>query len=71
MRPNPTSGMTTVTSAEPISELTVCDMAGRTVLHKAACGATATLDTSALRKGVYLVKVTTVRGTTTKNLVVE
>ncbi len=71
MRPNPTGGMTTITSAEPISELTVRDMAGRTVLRKAACGATATFDTSTLRKGVYLVKVTTARGTVTKKLVVK
>ena len=71
MRPNPTGGVTTITSAEPISELTVRDMAGRTVLRKAACGATDTFDTSTLRKGVYLVKVTTARGTVTKKLVVE
>ena len=71
MRPNPTGGMTTITSAEPISELTVRDMAGRTVLRKAACGTTATFDTSTFRKGVYLVKVTTTRGTVTKKLVVK
>ncbi|MCR4811193.1 MAG: T9SS type A sorting domain-containing protein [Bacteroidales bacterium] len=71
LRPNPTSGVTTVSCAEAISELTVCDMAGRVVLRKAACGTTATFDTSTLRKGVYLVKVTTARGTVTKKLVVE
>nr|MCR4811812.1 T9SS type A sorting domain-containing protein [Bacteroidales bacterium] len=71
LRPNPTSGVTTVSCAEAISELTVCDMAGRVVLRKAACGATATFDTSTLRKGVYLVKVSTARGTVTKKLVVE
>ena len=54
-----------------ITELTVRDMAGRTVLCKAVCGATSTPNTSTLRKGVYLVKVTTACGTTTKNLVVE
>ena len=71
LRPNPTSGVTTVSCAEAISELTVRDMAGRVVLHKSACGTTATFDTSTLRKGVYLVKVTTARGTITKKLVVE
>ena len=71
LRPNPSSGMTTVSCAEPISELTVCDMAGRVVLHKSVCGATATFDTSTFRKRVYLVKVTTARGTVTKKLVVE
>ncbi len=71
LRPNPSSGVTTVSCAEAISELTVRDMAGRVVLRKAACGTTATFDTSTLRKGVYLVKVTTARGTITKKLVVE
>lgn len=63
--------MTTITCAEPITELTVRDMAGRTVLRKAACCSTTTLDVSSLRKGVYLVKVTTARGTASKKLVVE
>ena len=71
MRPNPTSGVTTVSCAEAITELTVRDMAGRVVLHKSAFGTTDTFDTSTLRKGVYLVKVTTTRGTVTKKLVVE
>ena len=71
LRPNPSSGVTTVSCAEPISELTVRDMAWRVVLRKAACGSSTTFDTSTLRKGVYLVKVTTARGTTTKKLVVE
>ena len=71
LRPNPTSAVTTVSCAEAITDLTVRDMAGRVVLRKAACGATATFDTSTFRKGVYLVKVTTARGTTTKKLVVE
>ncbi|MBO4751877.1 MAG: T9SS type A sorting domain-containing protein [Bacteroidales bacterium] len=71
LRPNPSSGVTTVSCAEAITDLTVRDMAGRVVLRKAACGTTATFDTTTLRKGVYLVKVTTVRGTVTKKLVVE
>ena len=71
LRPNPSSEVTTVSCAEAISELTVRDMAGRTVLRKAACGTTDTFDTSTFRKGVYLVKVTTARGTVTKKLVVE
>ncbi len=71
LRPNPSSGVTTVSCAEAITELTVRDMAGRVVLRKAACGSSTTFDTSTLRKGVYLVKVTTARGTVTKKLVVE
>ena len=69
--PNPASGVTTVSSEEPIIDLVVRDMAGRTVVHRTACGTTATFDTSTLRKGVYLVKVTTARGNATKKLVVE
>ena len=69
--PNPASGVTTVSSEEPIIDLVVRDMAGRTVMHQTACGTTASFDSTTLRKGVYLVKVTTTRGTATKKLVVE
>ncbi len=69
--PNPASGVTTVSSEEPIIDMVVRDMAGRTVMHQTACGTTASFDTTTLRKGVYLVKVTTTRGTATKKLVVE
>lgn len=69
--PNPASGVTTVSSEEPIIDMVVRDMAGRTVMHQTACGTTASFDTTTLRKGVYLVKVTATRGTATKKLVVE
>ena len=71
IRPNPTNGMTTIYSPEQITKLSVCDMAGHTVLHMTTCGNTATLDTSTLRKGTYLVKVSTAKGSTVKKLVVE
>ena len=71
IRPNPTGGLATVTCQEPILELTVCDMTGRTLMHRSGCGTTATIDTAPLHKGLYLVKTRTAKGTTAQKLAVK
>jgi hypothetical protein len=69
--PNPTSGVTTISSSEAIKELTVSDLAGRVLLHQSSLGATTTLDTAPLEPGLYLLKVTTTSGTATTKLAVR
>ena len=69
--PNPTSGVTTITSPEAIKELTVTDLAGRVMLHQSSLGASTTLDTAPLEPGLYLLKVTTASGTATTKLAVR
>ena len=69
--PNPTDGLTTVSSTTPIVELSVCDMAGRRILHETSCGAVVAIDTTPLRKGIYLVQVRTTNATKTGKLVVK
>ena len=69
--PNPTSGVTTITSPEAIKELMVTDLAGRVLLHQSSLGASTTLDTAPLEPGLYLLKVTTASGTATTKLAVR
>lgn len=69
--PNPTDGMTTISSPEAIKELTVTDLAGRVMLHQSSLGTTTTLDTAPLEPGLYLLKVTTTSGTATTKLAVR
>ena len=69
--PNPTDGVTTISSPEAIKELTVTDLAGRVLLHQSSMGSTTTLDTAPLEPGLYLLKVTTASGTATTKLAVR
>ncbi|MBQ3581177.1 MAG: T9SS type A sorting domain-containing protein [Bacteroidales bacterium] len=69
--PNPTSGVANISSQAAIKELTVTDMAGRVLLHRSSLGTSTTLDTSPLRPGLYLLKVTTASGTSTSKLEVR
>jgi hypothetical protein len=69
--PNPTSGVTTISSPEAIKELTVTDLAGRVLLHQPSLGTSTTLDTAPLEPGLYLLKVTTASGTATTKLAVR
>ncbi|MBQ3580535.1 MAG: T9SS type A sorting domain-containing protein [Bacteroidales bacterium] len=69
--PNPTNGVTTISSPEAIKELTVTDLAGRVLLHHSSMGTTTTLDTAPLEPGLYLLKVTTASGTATTKLAVR
>ena len=69
--PNPTNGVTTISSPEAIKELTVTDLAGRVLLHHSSLGTSTTLDTTPLEPGLYLLKVTTASGTATTKLAVR
>ena len=69
--PNPASESVTISSDTPIISLTIYDMTGRTILVQENCGTGATMNTSSLRKGIYLLYVTTTSGTATKKLVVN
>lgn len=69
--PNPANGSATVTTTRPILHMSICDMAGHTVMHKTDCGTSTIIDTSTLRKGIYLLKITTDNGTAVRKLVVN
>jgi len=69
--PNPTNGTVSITATEPISEISVSDMTGRTVIRHNACGTDTVIDTDSLRSGLYLVRIKTEKGSVVKKLVVE
>ena len=71
LMPNPASGVVTVQSAYSLGHVAVYDVQGHLVLEQKAAGNAATFDVGALPKGVYMVTVRTVAGTTTKRLLVE
>ena len=71
LMPNPASGVVTVQSAYSLGHVAVYDVQGHQVLEQKAAGTAATFDVGALPKGVYMVSVRTVAGTTTKRLLVE
>ena len=68
---NPASGVVTVQSAYSLGHVAVYDVQGHLVLEQKAAGNAATFDVGALPKGVYMVTVRTVAGTTTTRLLVE
>lgn len=71
--PNPAAGSTTVTASADISMLEVTDLQGRTVLRQATHGHTATVNTSTLSPGLYILKIMPVDGSAplTKRLVLK
>ena len=71
LMPNPTRGLVTVQSAYSLNHVALYDMQGRLMLEQKAAGNAATFDVGTLPKGVYMVTVRTVAGTTTKRLLVE
>ena len=71
LMPNPASGVVTVQSAYSLGHVAVYDVQGRLVLEQKAAGNATTFDVGTLPKGVYMVSVRTVAGTTTKRLLVE
>ena len=71
LMPNPTRGLVTVQSAYSLNHVALYDMQGRLVLELKAADNAATFDVGTLPKGVYMVTVCTVAGTTTKRLLVE
>ena len=71
LMPNPASGVVTVQSAYSLGHVAVYDVHGHLVLEQKAVGNATTFDVGNLPKGVYVVSVRTVAGTTTKRLLVE
>lgn len=69
--PNPTTGLTNISSPEAIKELVVTDLAGRVLLRQTPHQSSATLDTSPLSSGLYLLKVNTDSGSSTTKLTVR
>ncbi|MES2575560.1 MAG: T9SS type A sorting domain-containing protein [Bacteroidota bacterium] len=65
--PNPTSGIVTVNSNTEVKAITVFDVTGKQV----STSKTNTVDLSNQSSGVYLLKVQTENGSTTKKVVVE
>ena len=71
LMPNPASGVVTVQSAYSLGHVAVYDIQGHMVLEQKAAGNATTFDVGSLPKGLYMVSVRTVAGTTTKRLLVE
>ena len=69
--PNPADSRTTITCDLPITELTLCDLAGRPLATLHNCGSTATIDLSTFPQGLYLIKIKTSAGTTVRKLSVK
>ena len=71
--PNPAHGTVTATLPQEAlgGSLSLCDLAGRELEKRTVAGTTARFDTSALPAGVYLLKLVTPRGVSTRRLMVE
>lgn len=66
--PNPTSGLVTVNGVADVKTITVFNVGGKLILSTSN---TNSVNLSNQAKGVYFVKVTTEKGTTTKKVVVK
>ena len=69
--PNPTESRTTITCDLPMTELTLCDLMGRSLTTLHNCGTSATLDLSEFAQGLYLIKVKTSKGSAVRKLSVR
>ena len=71
--PNPAHGTAQATLPEAAlgGRLTLCDLAGRELATQTVAGPTARLDIGTLPAGIYLVKLVTPAGVSTRRLVVE
>ena len=69
--PNPAREAVSVLSSYRLESVAVYDLAGRRLIEQPAEGLAATLDVTALPKGVYVVAIRTLQGVATKRLVVE
>lgn len=73
LAPNPARAEVTVVLRDEAAgaELTLCDLAGRCLWQETLQGLQTTLDVSVLPAGVYLVKVVSPQGLSTRRLLVE
>ncbi|MBO4599445.1 MAG: T9SS type A sorting domain-containing protein, partial [Bacteroidales bacterium] len=69
--PNPAREAVSVLSSYGLESVAVYDLTGRRLMEQPAEGLAATLDVTALPKGVYVVAIRTLQGVATKRLVVE
>ncbi len=69
--PNPARETVSVASGYGLRNIDVFDIEGRLVLSREVSGLSAEIDISALPRGAYMVRITTLVGTTTKKLIVE
>ena len=72
LQPNPAHSEVRIEAEVPIMSVELCDLAGRTLLHKSAANAESalTLSLEGLPKGTYMVRVGTAHGTAVRKLVV-
>lgn len=69
--PNPNTGMLYVNGNEPVNELRIYDLAGRSVFHATAVMPKSPIDVSKLNKGYYVVDVITDTGSNRMPLLIE
>ena len=71
VQPNPATGRVRVTSSFGLGVIEAYDEKGRLAYSTTASGMATTIDVSAWRKGLYLLRIATGAGPTTKKLLVE
>ncbi|MCR4659336.1 MAG: T9SS type A sorting domain-containing protein [Bacteroidales bacterium] len=69
--PNPTDGVTTVSSAVPLRMVEAYDVAGRLLLRQPATGRTVKIDMSGYLPGCYILKIHTSAGTAHRKLILR
>lgn len=69
--PNPARSKVTIASSFRINKVEVYDVAGKRVMSSEPNGMSVSFDVSMLPKGVYSVRVSTIRGMANKRLIVE
>lgn len=69
MYPNPVKNVLNINTQEPLQKIEVTDLLGRTVLSKG--NVSKSIDVSSLIKGVYILKLTSEKGISTKKIIKE
>jgi len=69
--PNPATDFVTVKANSEIQSVTLFDAQGRSLMTQLSTGFQVKLDTTAYSKGVYLIKVETVRGSRTEKMILK
>jgi Secretion system C-terminal sorting domain len=69
--PNPATDFVTVKANSEIQSVTLFDVQGRSLMTQLSTGFQVKLDTATYPKGVYLIKVETVRGSRTEKMILK